>query len=77
MVAYRHECSRASNCATRHLGHYRGILQCMVTLDITSAPPPQSNGLRLPGCCPHLRRRFFGLHANGGSAGSIATVTLS
>ena len=66
MVAYRYEDSRSGDCAARHLGDYRGILQCDGYAGYRKlAGAPQSNGLRLAGCWAHLRRRFFDLHANG------------
>ncbi|WP_281932789.1 IS66 family transposase [Methylocystis iwaonis] len=75
MVAYRYEDSRSGDCAARHLGDYRGILQCdgyAGYRKLSSAP--QANGLRLAGCWAHLRRRFFDLHVNGESLVATATV---
>ena len=76
MVAYRFEDSRSGECAARHLGDYRGILQCDGYAGYRKlAGGPHSNGMRLAGCWAHLRRKFFDLHANGESV--IATVTIS
>ena len=75
MVAYRYEDSRSGDCAARHLGDYRGILQCDGYAGYRKlAGAPHSNGLRLAGCWAHLRRRFFDLHANGESVVATATV---
>ncbi len=75
MVAYRYEDSRAGDCAARHLGDFRGILQCDGYSGYRKlAGAQQSNGLRLAGCWSHLRRRFFELHANGESVVATATV---
>jgi transposase len=75
MVAYRYEDSRAGDCAARHLGDYRGILQCDGYAGYRKlAGAPHANGLRLAGCWAHLRRRFFDLHANGESVVATATV---
>jgi transposase len=75
MVAYRYEDSRSGDCAARHLGDYRGILQCDGYAGYRKlAGAPQANGLRLAGCWAHLRRRFFELHANGESLVATATV---
>ena len=75
MVAYRFEDSRAGDCAARHLGDYRGILQCDGYSGYRKlADVPHANGLRLAGCWAHLRRRFFDLHANGESHVATATV---
>jgi transposase len=75
MVAYRYEDSRSGECAARHLGDYRGILQCDGYAGYRKlAGAPQANGLRLAGCWAHLRRRFFDLHANGESLVATATV---
>jgi transposase len=75
MVAYRFEDSRSGDCATRHLGDYRGILQCDGYAGYRKlASGPRANGLRLAGCWAHLRRRFFDLHANGESVVATATV---
>jgi hypothetical protein len=75
MVAYRYEDSRAGDCAARHLGDYRGILQCDGYSGYRKlAGAPHANGLRLAGCWSHLRRRFFDLHANGESVVATATV---
>jgi transposase len=75
MVAYRFEDSRSGDCAARHLGDYRGILQCDGYAGYRKlAGIPHANGLRLAGCWAHLRRRFFDLHANGESAVATATV---
>jgi transposase len=75
MVAYRFEDSRSGDCAARHLGDYRGILQCDGYAGYRRlASVPRANGLRLAGCWAHLRRRFFDLHANGESAVASATV---
>ena len=66
MVAYRFEDSRSGDCAARHLGDYRAILQCDGYAGYRKlARARHSNGLRLAGCWAHLRRRFFDLHANG------------
>ena len=55
MVAYRYEDSRAGDCAVRHLGDYRGILQCDGYAGYRKlAGAPHSNGLRLAGCWAHL-----------------------
>src|SRR5580698_1293108 len=76
MVAYRFEDSRSGDCAARHLGDYRGILQCDGYAGYRKlAGGPHSNGMRLAGCWAHLRRKFFDLHANGESV--VATVTIS
>jgi transposase len=76
MVAYRFEDSRSGDCAARHLGDYRGILQCDGYAGYRKlAGGPHSNGMRLAGCWAHLRRKFFDLHANGESV--VATVTVS
>ncbi len=75
MVAYRFEDSRSGDCAARHLGDYRGILQCDGYVGYRKlAGAPHANGLRLAGCWAHLRRRFFDLHANGESVVATATV---
>jgi len=75
MVAYRFEDSRSGDCAARHLGDYRGILQCDGYSGYRKlAGVPHANGLRLAGCWAHLRRRFFDLHANGESLVASATV---
>ena len=75
MVAYRFEDSRSGDCAARHLGDYRGILQCDGYAGYRKlASGPRANGLRLAGCWAHLRRRFFDLHANGESVVATATV---
>ena len=75
MVAYRYEESRSGDCAARHLGDYRGILQCDGYAGYRKlAGAPHANGLRLAGCWAHLRRRFFDLHANGESVVATATV---
>jgi transposase len=75
MVAYRFEDSRSGDCAARHLGDYRGILQCDGYAGYRKlAGGPRSNGMRLAGCWAHLRRRFFDLHANGESVVATATV---
>jgi len=75
MVAYRFEDSRSGDCAARHLGDYRGILQCDGYSGYRKlAGVPHANGLRLAGCWAHLRRRFFDLHANGESHVATATV---
>jgi transposase len=75
MVAYRFEDSRSGDCAARHLGDYRGILQCDGYSGYRKlAGVPHANGLRLAGCWAHLRRRFFDLHANGESVVASATV---
>jgi transposase len=75
MVAYRFEDSRSGDCAARHLGDYRGILQCDGYAGYRKlASAPRANGLRLAGCWAHLRRRFFDLHANGESVVATATV---
>ncbi len=75
MVAYRFEDSRSGDCAARHLGDYRGILQCDGYVGYRKlASTPRANGLRLAGCWAHLRRRFFDLHANGESVVASATV---
>jgi transposase len=75
MVAYRFEESRSGDCAVRHLGDYRGILQCDGYSGYKKiARSPRGNGLRLAGCWAHLRRRFFDLHANGESTVATATV---
>ena len=75
MVAYRFEDSRSGDCAARHLGDYRGILQCDGYSGYRKlAGAPHANGLRLAGCWAHLRRRFFDLHANGESLVASATV---
>jgi transposase len=75
MVAYRFEDSRSGDCAARHLGDYRGILQCDGYAGYRKlASRPRANGLRLAGCWAHLRRRFFDLHANGESVIATATV---
>ena len=75
MVAYRFEDSRSGDCAARHLGDYRGILQCDGYSGYRRlARDPRANGLRLAGCWAHLRRRFFDLHANGESIVASATV---
>jgi transposase len=75
MVAYRFEDSRSGDCAARHLGDYRGILQCDGYAGYRKlAGVPRANGLRLAGCWAHLRRRFFELHANGESVVATATV---
>ncbi len=75
MVAYRYEDSRSGDCAVRHLGDYRGILQCDGYAGYRKlAGAPHANGLRLAGCWAHLRRRFFDLHANGESIVATATV---
>ena len=75
MVAYRFEDSRSGDCAARHLGDYRGILQCDGYAGYRKlARDPRANGLRLAGCWAHLRRRFFELHANGESVVASATV---
>jgi transposase len=75
MVAYRYEDSRSGDCAARHLGDYRGILQCDGYAGYRKlAGAPHSNGMRLAGCWSHLRRRFFDLHANGESIVATATV---
>jgi transposase len=75
MVAYRYEDSRSGDCAARHLGDYRGILQCDGYAGYRKlAGAPHANGLRLAGCWAHLRRRFFDLHANGESIVATATV---
>lgn len=75
MVAYRFEESRSGDCAARHLGDYRGILQCDGYAGYRKiAGGAHSNGMRLAGCWAHLRRKFFDLHANGGSVVATATV---
>lgn len=75
MVAYRFEDSRSGDCAARHLGDFRGILQCDGYAGYRKlAGVPRANGLRLAGCWAHLRRRFFDLHANGESLVASATV---
>jgi transposase len=75
MVAYRFEDSRSGDCAARHLGDYRGILQCDGYSGYRKlAGVKHANGLRLAGCWAHLRRRFFDLHANGESLVASATV---
>jgi transposase len=75
MVAYRFEESRAGDCAARHLGDYRGILQCDAYAGYRKiAGGPHADGMRLAGCWAHLRRRFFDLHANGESIVATATV---
>ncbi len=75
MVAYRYEDSRSGDCAARHLGDYRGILQCDGYAGYRKlSGAPQANGLRLAGCWAHLRRRFFDLHVNGESLVATATV---
>lgn len=75
MVAYRFEDSRSGDCAARHLGDFRGILQCDGYAGYRKlASAPRANGLRLAGCWAHLRRRFFDLHANGESVVASATV---
>ena len=75
MVAYRFEDSRSGDCAARHLGDYRGVLQCDGYAGYRKlARASHSNGLRLAGCWAHLRRRFFDLHANGESVVATATV---
>ncbi len=75
MVAYRFEDSRSGDCAARHLGDYRGILQCDGYAGFSKpASVPRANGLRLAGCWAHLRRRFFDLHANGELVVASATV---
>jgi transposase len=76
MVAYRFEDSRSGDCAARHLGDYRGVLQCDGYAGYRKlAGGPHSNRMRLAGCWAHLRRKFFDLHANGESV--VATVTVS
>ena len=75
MVAYRFEESRSGDCAARHLGDYRGILQCDGYAGYRKiAGGAHSNGMRLAGCWAHLRRKFFDLHANGESVVATATV---
>jgi transposase len=75
MVAYRFEDSRSGDCAARHLGDYRGILQCDDYGGYRKiAGGPHANGLRLAGCWAHLRRRFFDLHANGESVVATAAI---
>lgn len=75
MVAYRFEDSRSGDCAARHLGDYRGILQCDGYAGYRKLAGAQhANGLRLAGCWAHLRRRFFDLHVNGESIVATATV---
>ncbi|HTR14637.1 MAG TPA: IS66 family transposase [Roseiarcus sp.] len=75
MVAYRFEDSRSGDCVVRHLGDFRGILQCDGYAGYRKlAGVPRANGLRLAGCWAHLRRRFFDLHANGESVVASATV---
>jgi transposase len=74
MVAYRFEDSRSGDCAARHLGDYRGVLQCDGYAGYRKLAGARSNGLRLAGCWAHLRRRFFDLHANGESV--VATTTV-
>ncbi len=75
MVAYRFEDSRSGDCAARHLGDYRGILQCDGYSGYRKlAGAPHADGLRLAGCWAHLRRRFFDLHANGESLVASAAV---
>ena len=75
MVAYRFEDSRSGDCAARHLGDFRGILQCDGYAGYRKlASAPRANGLRLAGCWAHLRRRFFDLHANGESMVASASV---
>ena len=59
----------------RHLGDYRGILQCDGYAGYAKiARAPHSNGLRLAGCWAHLRRKFYDLHVNGESIVATATV---
>ena len=75
MVAYRYEDSRSGDCVVRHLGDYRGILQCDGYVGYRKiAGGAHSNGMRLAGCWAHLRRKFFDLHANGESVVATATV---
>jgi transposase len=75
MVAYRFEDSRSGDCPARHLGDYRGILQCDGYSGYRKlAGDRHANGLRLAGCWAHLRRRFFDLHINGESVVATATV---
>ncbi len=75
MVAYRFEDSRSGDCAARHLGDYRGILQCDGYAGYRKlAGDPRANGLRLAGCWAHVRRKFFDLHANGGSVVATKSV---
>jgi transposase len=48
MVAYRFEDSRSGDCVARHLGDYRGILQCDGYAGYRKlASDPRANGLRL------------------------------
>jgi transposase len=75
MVAYRFEDSRSGDCAVRHLGDYRGILQCDGYSGYRKlANDPRGNGLRLAGCWAHVRRKFFDLHANGESVVATKSV---
>jgi hypothetical protein len=65
----------SGDCAARHLGDYRGNLQCDGYAGYRKlAGAPHSNGLRLAGCWAHLRRRFFEIHANGESIVATGTV---
>ena len=75
MVAYRFEDSRSGDCAARHLGDYRGVLQCDGYVGYRKlAGHPRANGMRLAGCWAHVRRKFFDLHAKGESLVATATV---
>jgi hypothetical protein len=75
MVAYRLKDSLSGDCAARHLGDNRGILQCDGYGGYRKlAGTRHSNGLRLAGCWAHLRRRFFDLHTIGESVVETATV---
>lgn len=76
MVAYRFEDSRSGECARRHLGGYRGILQVDGYAAYNSLMPKNggNDGPLLAGCWAHSRRRFYELHAAGDS--QVATVTV-
>lgn len=76
MVAYRFEDSRSGECARRHLGGYRGILQVdgCAAYNKLVRKNGGNDGPLLAGCWAHSRRRFYELHAAGDS--QIATVTV-
>jgi transposase len=66
MVAYRFEDSRGGACVARHLEGYRGILQVdgYAAYNRRGKPEGADDGATLAGCCAHVCRKFFELHAS-------------
>jgi hypothetical protein len=76
MVAYRFEDNRSGECALRHLGGYRGILQVdgYAAYNKLARPDRGNDGVTLAGCWSHSRRKFYELHVAGSS--QVATTTV-